>query len=220
MTLPASQNTTFKGNNFVFGLDPNNYDSHFTFSDESDVREKFLNITPNDVFYDIGCGYGSYALPVLACGAKKAYCWALDQIHRDFLRESLLLNSFADKGQVFGVGLYSETGWYEQNNRTFSLTPQPGLMSVQKLDDMIHTNGLLDPTFIKLDTEGAELDILKGAEATLIRAKPRILVENHEFKVQGITVAVRDYLVGLGYAEVERFFRTKSIVDYSFFTMP
>ncbi len=37
----------------------------------------------------------------------------------------------------------------------------------------------LEPKFIKIDTEGAEFDILKGMQETLKKFKPKIMLEKH-----------------------------------------
>tara|TARA_B110001450_G_C17527381_1_gene443155 strand:+ start:86 stop:853 length:768 start_codon:yes stop_codon:yes gene_type:complete len=45
--------------------------------------------------------------------------------------------------------------------------------------DKIVANFSLNPSFIKIDTEGAELDILKGMEETLKNFRPMIMLEKH-----------------------------------------
>jgi FkbM family methyltransferase len=54
---------------------------------------------------------------------------------------------------------------------------------IRALDDY----GLTDVDFIKIDVEGSELDVVKGAEDTIIRCKPMIVVEqkNNDVKFHG-----------------------------------
>lgn len=57
--------------------------------------------------------------------------------------------------------------------------------------------------FIKIDTEGAEFDVLKGAEQTLRDHKPVIAFEfgENSYKPYGVNpIEVFEYLEGLGYA--------------------
>lgn len=60
---------------------------------------------------------------------------------------------------------------------------------------------LQDVDFIKIDCEGGELAVLKGAEQTLLRCKPCIIVEQKPGRAQkfGLTeTAAVDYLQSLG----------------------
>jgi FkbM family methyltransferase len=63
------------------------------------------------------------------------------------------------------------------------------------LDDL----ALADVTAIKLDAEGAEEEILRGAAATLLRCRPVLSVEIEERHRAGSTKAVPAFLAGLGY---------------------
>lgn len=56
-----------------------------------------------------------------------------------------------------------------------------------------------DVTAIKLDAEGAEEEVLRGAAATLRRCRPVLSVEIEERHRPGCTRRVPDLLVGLGY---------------------
>lgn len=86
---------------------------------------------------------------------------------------------------------------------THGIADQPGgdrLIAVKKLDDF----SLEDVDFIKLDCEGYEYFALKGGEATIIRCKPVIIVEQKPGKAEKFglprTEAVT-YLKSLGYQQ-------------------
>ncbi|BDG71463.1 hypothetical protein Rmf_13920 [Roseomonas fluvialis] len=66
---------------------------------------------------------------------------------------------------------------------------------VQRLDD--HT--IADLTGLKVDAEGAEYEILRGARATLLRCRPVITLEVEERHREGSTWSVPAYLDALGY---------------------
>lgn len=58
----------------------------------------------------------------------------------------------------------------------------------------------LQPHFLKIDVEGNELNVLKGGQATLLRCRPKILVEIEARHVgEETALATFDYLQGLGY---------------------
>jgi FkbM family methyltransferase len=64
-----------------------------------------------------------------------------------------------------------------------------------RLDDF----ALADVTAIKLDAEGAEYEILRGARKTLLRCRPVLTLEVEERHRAGSTYAVPAYLDALGY---------------------
>ncbi len=62
----------------------------------------------------------------------------------------------------------------------------------ERLDD-IYTG---TPSFIKIDVEGHELKVLKGAEQTLRKHKPTVLIEIHDFSEDN---DVHKFMLSLGY---------------------
>jgi FkbM family methyltransferase len=59
--------------------------------------------------------------------------------------------------------------------------------------------GLSDIAFIKIDVEGHELSVLKGAVETINRSRPNLLVEVEESRVPGCFEAVSDFFISLDY---------------------
>ena len=68
-------------------------------------------------------------------------------------------------------------------------------VSVITLDSL----SLTDLTHVKLDAEGAEYEVLRGARETLTRCRPVLSVEIEERHRPGSTHAVPAFLDGLGY---------------------
>jgi FkbM family methyltransferase len=81
-----------------------------------------------------------------------------------------------------GVTLYPHALWSEPTTLTLNITENPGLVSVYEplplsprmkvlRQDVVEARTLdsfnIQPDFIKIDTQGAELDILKGATESL-----------------------------------------------------
>lgn len=66
---------------------------------------------------------------------------------------------------------------------------------VRPLDSM----GLTDLTHVKLDCEGAEYEVLRGARETLTRCRPYLTIEIEERHRLGSTWAVPAFLDALGY---------------------
>lgn len=65
--------------------------------------------------------------------------------------------------------------------------------------DGLLEKGYLKPTVIKIDVEGAEYDVLRGAEQTLRKYKPNILLATHDCHLPGVQKLCVDFLAGLGY---------------------
>jgi len=144
------------------------WNSWYEFASEVNVRTKFWfpNIKPGDNVVDAGAGWGAYAITAGLLGAN---VWAYEP-HPTYvmdLAENVKLNGLMDKIHMFQAGLSVTdhvTDWDElQNVRMLSL------------DEHLHRK--ID--FIKIDVEGQELEVLKGASQTISRYKPRILIEAH-----------------------------------------
>ena len=67
----------------------------------------------------------------------------------------------------------------------------------ERLDD-IYTG---TPSFVKIDVEGHELKVLKGAEETLKKHKPTVLIEIHDFSEDN---EVHKFMMSLGYSMPEK----------------
>jgi hypothetical protein len=59
----------------------------------------------------------------------------------------------------------------------FSVDGQPRMVAQQTLDNLAIDLGTSGPYFIKVDTQGSELEVFKGAEATVLPMTDAVLVE-------------------------------------------
>lgn len=186
--------------------------SWFSFEDEAVVRDRFWQVGPGDVVFDVGAAYGSYALTALAAGAARVYAWAPleDGVVSgpDFLEESLRRNGWLDRCQVQRSGAYDRSGWVNTDSQQFHaerpLFASKNVIEVQALDDWRRGRDIPPAQiyWLKLDVEGAEVQVLHGAQALLSEFRPRVLVENHNFKRATLEQEVRDFLTARDYREV------------------
>jgi FkbM family methyltransferase len=176
--------------------------SWFSFLDELETRELWWNVKPGDVVADVGADFGSYTLSALAQGAAKVYAYspphrAARAIECETMFRSAQLNGWEEKLDAMPCGLWSERGHLAvfdgprppkffhgltveaRDAAEAAIKGAPGICShfqVFTLDGG-HTHRRLD--WLKIDAEGAELHVLRGAEATIARCHPTIMLEHH-----------------------------------------
>lgn len=197
----------FRGNKFkiCYYDDTPQEPSWFSFDDESGVRDRDWDIKPGDVVFDIGSAYGSYALTALASGAKEAVCWNPNNDENTVLHASANENGWdSDRLFIFDSGLWSSHSFLRDTDLKEFDGPYPGAFEVRALDDYLERDFAELPhlDWIKMDVEGAEVEVLKGAEQTIRRFKPRILVELHLFKDGTLSTQVTELLASYGYRKV------------------
>ncbi len=182
----------FRGSKYrILELDRGPQDpSWFTFVDEADVRDREWRIGPGDVVIDIGSAYGSYALTAMASGASFVHCWNPVASENEVLAANLEMNGWASSSAVHGGGLYSKTGYLRESDQSFSETEADGHFPVTSLDEAcpVLPEGRL---WLKVDVEGAEVEVLRGARRLIGERRPIVLVENHQFKNPAIQETVR-----------------------------
>lgn len=223
----------FKGRPFNYVTADDYEASWWTFVDEQAVRDTFWDIKEGDVVLDIGSALGSYALSALACGAAYVDCWTPDKKEQTFLGYSLRANHWESKAFVHTMGLWDQPGWlhllHDEKNqlkdRQFSLeqptpvgNPVDMIFKVDSLD-AIRERLKIWPTgpayWLKLDTEGAEPEILKGAQKFIRENRPKILLENHDFCRPNATELAKGFLESEGYSLKEC--RPHYMVSHSLF---
>lgn len=195
--------------------------SNYTFIDEEPIREELFypNIGKKDVMLDIGAGFGSYSLPALAVGAT-VFSWSPEH-EFPIIRDAFRANKFK-KGHPFDFGFYSKKGYFKTDSMEFI---EDGKLSMQRIYDVqkagpagwyipvmtldewlfnvgMSSYGINKLTFIKIDAEGAELEIIKGAHKTLKLFSPeKIMIENHLFKNKAVHEELRKLLETYEYEE-------------------
>jgi FkbM family methyltransferase len=152
-------------------------------------------IRPGAVVFDIGAAFGAYTLvackKLLRQGAVVAY--EPDADARKYLNLHLKWNAAESKAVVRDVccGARNENAeFYFVSGRVegrSGLLPVDGFqkrdVQVVTLDEEIVTLGL-EPDLIKIDVEGAEFDVLKGAEKYLTEKRPVLLLSFHPAMLQ------------------------------------
>jgi len=160
-------------------------------------------IRRGDIVYDIGAHFGFYSLIASrAVGNQgRVYAFEPDPYNCNVLRQHVLLNKITNVtlipaaishrcgkskftyGSGTGIGHLSEQG--EEGDievDTFSI------------DQLIREKVILPPNVIKIDVEGAEMSVLKGASHTINLHCPIIFVSIHEASRSEEIDAMREFV--------------------------
>lgn len=132
-----------------------------------------------DLFLDIGANVGTFT--VLAAGVRgaAAYSFEPDPENLRRLRKNIAVNHLEERVQVYDCALGATrreagftVGLDTQNRLATDSTTKTITVRVEKLDDVVSD---AQPIMMKIDVEGAELDVLSGAERILSIPSLRVI---------------------------------------------
>jgi FkbM family methyltransferase len=167
----------------------------------NDVRQiQFLleQIKPGDFVLDIGGNVGQYAIlfASLVDSAGRVITFEPDSNHREVLRRNLELNNFKERVTVEDLALSDQNGthiFFSRDNDQMCSLVRSGLgtnadlpdvnerlVKTCRLDDYLATHNLDFPNWVKMDTEGAEVNILRGAR-NLLQSTTTVVCELHPY---------------------------------------
>ena len=137
---------------------------------EEDMRVRFFypNLPRN--FFDVGTAHGSWALPALAMGCKVVAFEIDPRYIKSFLGSVSINLGFNCRLDMIECGLFSngaKGNFFEVEDVEFVYM------------DYFVANTHQIPQFIKIDVEGMEFEVLKGAKKTLDLFHPIIFLELH-----------------------------------------
>jgi FkbM family methyltransferase len=141
-------------------------------------------IRPGDVVFDIGANAGYYTLLAARLAGPRGKVIACEPDPRiaAFLRAHVAANRLTNVAAVqSAVGAECGTAHFSRGRGTGT-----GRMSdsgeltvrVRTLDELADEYAAF-PTHLKIDVEGAELDVLRGGREVLSRARPTIFLSTH-----------------------------------------
>lgn len=158
-------------------------------------------VSDGDVFIDIGANYGYISL---VAGSRGAQVWAVEpeRVNLNKLHLQVALNSWDIR--ILPVAISDEPG-------ELFIEPKAGRSTVSKkksshdsyvvdtvtVDSLVKDEGLDRVDWVKIDVEGHEVHVLRGARSTLKKFKPVVLIDIHKHVVspEQCLAAVKD----LGY---------------------
>lgn len=203
----------------------NSYTPLYFITKEIERYEKYYKIKYKDTVIDAGSFNGILSL-VYAEKAKdgKIFSFEPDKTNLKRLEENLNLNDYPQNIHLIKKGLWSQSGeinFYADGSVASSSfyraeNAQEQTIKVTSLDDFIEENSIEKVDFIKMDVEGAELDILKGATRLLNTLKPNLSIATYHIVENELTYkSVEDFFNGINYPYKTVFFEDGEIITYA-----
>ena len=143
-----------------------------------------------DVFYDIGANVGFFTVIAakLVGDRGKVYAFEPGKNNAASVRHNAQLNNF-NQIEVIEKAVSHTSGkgqlllaQYSGGHALATADAPPDLageitVDLVSIDDLIAQNQIAPPNFVKVDVEGAELDVLKGMTETIKNYQPTIIYE-------------------------------------------
>lgn len=190
--IPSSTINLGPGRGLRFDPGPSNPD-YASGNNELPVQQALVDhLRADSVFYDIGANVGFLTVLGALLVGPQGMVYAFEPVPTNaaYVRRNARANRFAQV-QVIEKAVSNHSGTGNLNLAKYSGGAALALASVEAppdsdgtlqidivtIDDLIEHHGLKPPAVVKIDVEGAELEVLEGMEATTKRYQPVVIVE-------------------------------------------
>ena len=162
----------------------------FAFTDELKWEESSLDcwtkfLKPGFAAVDIGAYIGTYSILAARHGVD-VYAFEPNQfVYRDLMK-NLEINQVIDRVHAMNIGISNFNGeasleiGHQRKGSGSVIASEKSATSlsihISKLDDSIPIN--VPISIMKIDTEGTELDIIKGASKLIAKWRPALIIES------------------------------------------
>lgn len=169
------------------------------------VYERYYRLSRNDTIVDIGAHVGSFTVRA-AKKACKGLVVALEPHPENFqlLLRNVELNGLTNVialqvacGSTSGKARLVIGAWSSAHRLADIESSKNVGVRVATLDDLLDEVRVSHVSMIKIDAEGAELDILRGADSVLRRDRPKLSIAAYHFPSEDHEIA--DFLGTMGF---------------------
>ena len=184
-------------------------------SHEDSLRPVIDGLFPDGgVFIDVGANVGLWTV-LLGVRASKVVAVEANPVTVPELRENIALNGLADVVEVLEVAAWDSGGELSLLNPSVTQDPMAGMMRTvpprdglalvpcRRLDEVLQVDRI---DLVKIDTEGADLHVLRGMAGHITRYRPVLFIEMHDrppchyYQREDLTTLVESF--GYRYREV------------------
>jgi FkbM family methyltransferase len=168
--------------------------------EESEWRFIAAFLKPGMTFFDLGANQGFYSILASKCVGTEGQVYAFEPVPGEFrhLRQNVLLNRLKNTiREPLALGRQEgSTDMYvclDGKGSYSSLQPPEENLKVRRelirvpiidLDSYVQHNNIRHIDFLKIDVEGGELDVLKGAVMVLKELRPVVMCEIADVRTQ------------------------------------
>jgi FkbM family methyltransferase len=190
-----------KGKKWIVGAGEHGY---WLGSYEINKRMAFEREIPaGAVVYDIGANVGYFSLLAAVLVGSEGQVYAFEPLPRniEFLKKHITLNGLGNAEVVeaavsdrsgeasFDLGASSAMGHLADSGQI--------TVRMVSLDDLLQAGEIEPPDYMKVDVEGAEYDVLRGARSLLEKYHPTLFLDTHQREAHRPTITL---LEDMGYA--------------------
>jgi len=194
----------------------------YGFYEEALTSMVLAHLRPGDTFCDVGSHFGYFSLLAHRIVGERGEVHSFEPTPSTFRileenvgqKRAVRLNNVAVFSDTCRLELTDYGTEFSAFNTVYGgRLPEEELSSLEgvacevnavSLDRYVEDNGVV-PTFVKVDAEGAEYEILTGMRQTIRAFRPTVSVEVGDMGVAGVRLS-RDVILGLmeeGYAALE-----------------
>jgi FkbM family methyltransferase len=142
-------------------------------------------VRENDVAYDVGAhvGYFTVLMGDIVGSGGEVIAFEPRGLNLGYLQKHVSVNN-CENIKIISKALGDHSGHAMLETRTGSGT---GYVSdtgdeeieITSIDELVDSGALPPPTFLKIDVEGGEMAVLRGARKVIDRQRPRMILATH-----------------------------------------
>lgn len=160
-------------------------------------------VKPGAILLDLGANVGYFTLLAAGLVGPAGRVWAFEPLDANvrLLKQHLVLNGVRNATLIRGaVADYCGTASFDDSlGGVASRLSKQGTSRVPvfSIDSLVQQRTIHAPDYMKIDVEGAEMSVLRGAQETLAATHPTLFIDTHGEMIHQECLA---FLAQLGYS--------------------